>query len=92
MNDVVDFLALCDVGNDPDGEVLGVLVHVHNDLLNAHLDRVLQLTQVLFFVVNLAQRELESIGVQNVKVLSFPQLLHDFLLLYDVLSRHLTRI
>lgn len=89
MNHVVDLVALSDVRDDLDGEVLRVLKHVHDDLLDGDRDRALQLAQELLLVVELTEGELEGVGVEDVEVLGLAQLLHDLLLLSDVLRTHL---
>jgi hypothetical protein len=47
VDDVIDFLAFSDVWYDLDGEILGVLEHVDDDLLNSYLDGSLELAQVV---------------------------------------------
>lgn len=90
MDDIVDLVALGDVRNHLDREVLGVLEHVHDDLLYRDRNRTLELHQELLFIVDLAERELESIGLQYVEVPCFTQLLHDLLLLSNILCSHLS--
>ena len=53
MYDIIDFIAFRDMRNDLDGEVLGVLKHIHYNLLNSYLDGRLQFIQEVFFVLQL---------------------------------------
>jgi len=92
VNNVVDFLSLSNVRNDFNWKVFGVLVHVNNDLLNADLNGVLELVQILLLVMNLAQRELQGVGIQNIEIFSLSQFFHDLLLLNDVFRSHLARV
>jgi hypothetical protein len=63
VNDVVDFLVFCDVRDHFHGEVPRVPVHVFDDVLHRDSDGLLDVCQVLSFVIDLALREVVSFGI-----------------------------
>ena len=56
-----------DVRDHFGGKLFSVLIHVLSDLIFLNYDRIYYVVDVCLLMINVAQRELESLGLENIE-------------------------